>query len=251
MILGDRCLSELSGEDHKRVPSALASFLKPECFKLYIGEMEEEVRRHLEMHWNGKKNISLTFNIICTLLLVLNEERGELNWSSIFKRYLKECGQSQLIFLSHASTVASRPVQGHDTSAVLISFIIRLLANDPAIYAAVLKQHEEIKKNKPSGEFLTWEDLAKMKYTGRVAMETLRMIPPVFGGFRKTLKDIEYEAPLSKRMARYEFVRIETLVTVHYLVTQFTWKLCCNDNSIRRDPIPVPAQGLPIQIWPK
>lgn len=32
-----------------------------------------------------------------------------------------------------------------------------------------------------------------MKYTWRVAQETLRMIPPIFGGFRKTLTDIEYE----------------------------------------------------------
>jgi cytochrome P450 len=53
-------------------------------------------------------------------------------------------------------------------------------------------EQEEIAKSKPSGEFLTWEDLAKMKYTWRVAMETLRMHPPVFGGFRKALKDIEY-----------------------------------------------------------
>ena len=53
-------------------------------------------------------------------------------------------------------------------------------------------EHEEIAKSKPSGEFLTWEDLAKMKYTWRVAMETLRIHPPVFGGFRKALKDIEY-----------------------------------------------------------
>lgn len=30
-------------------------------------------------------------------------------------------------------------VAGHDTSAVLITFIIRLLANEPAIYAAVLQ----------------------------------------------------------------------------------------------------------------
>jgi hypothetical protein len=53
-------------------------------------------------------------------------------------------------------------------------------------------EHEEIAKTKLSGEFLTWEDLAKMKYTWRVALETLRMVPPVFGGFRKALKDIEY-----------------------------------------------------------
>ena len=49
----------------------------------------------------------------------------------------------------------------------------------------------------------------------------------------------------------YEFARIETLVAVHYLVTNFTWKLLCADNFFKRDPMPVPAQGLPIQIWPR
>ncbi|KAG7957576.1 hypothetical protein I3843_11G183100 [Carya illinoinensis] len=83
-------------------------------------------------------------------------------------------------------------VAGFDTSSVLITFIIRLLANEPAVYASVVQEQEEIAKSKPSGEFLTWEDLAKMKYTWRVAMETLRMVPPVFGGFRTALKDIEF-----------------------------------------------------------
>lgn len=40
-------------------------------------------------------------------------------------------------------------------------------------------EQEEIAKGKQRGEFLTWEDLAKM-------------FPPIFGGFRKALKDIEY-----------------------------------------------------------
>jgi cytochrome P450 len=48
----------------------------------------------------------------------------------------------------------------------------------------------------------------------------------------------------------YEFARIETLVTIHYLVTQFTWKLCA-DNSFSRDPMPVPTQGLPIKLVPR
>lgn len=56
----------------------------------------------------------------------------------------------------------------------------------------IVAEQEEIARSKPSGEFLTWEDLAKMKYTWKVAMETLRMVPPVFGGFRKAMKDIEY-----------------------------------------------------------
>lgn len=43
----------------------------------------------------------------------------------------------------------------------------------------------------PEG-LLTWEDLSKMKFTWRVAMETMRIFPPIFGGFRQTAKDIEY-----------------------------------------------------------
>lgn len=49
----------------------------------------------------------------------------------------------------------------------------------------------------------------------------------------------------------YEFAKIETLVTIHYLVTHFTWKLCCTDDFFSRDPMPAPTQGLPIQIIPR
>lgn len=59
MILGDRCLLELVGEDHKRIRNALASFLKPDSLKNYIGKMEEEVRMHLQLHWNGKTTLKV------------------------------------------------------------------------------------------------------------------------------------------------------------------------------------------------
>jgi cytochrome P450 len=55
-----------------------------------------------------------------------------------------------------------------------------------------LAEQEEIAKGKLLGEPLTWEDLSKMKYTWRVVMETLRMVPPIFGTFRKVATDIEY-----------------------------------------------------------
>jgi cytochrome P450 len=54
-------------------------------------------------------------------------------------------------------------------------------------------EHEEIAKNKADGEALTWEDLTKMKFTWRVAQETLRIVPPVFGNFRRALEDIEFD----------------------------------------------------------
>ncbi|KAE8125582.1 hypothetical protein FH972_020365 [Carpinus fangiana] len=211
----------------------------------------------------------------------------------------KEDNEEALTEIEIVHNVMLVMIAGHDTSSVLMTFIMRLLANEPAVYAAVLQEQEEIAKTKPSGEFLTWEDLTKMKYTWRVAMETLRMVPPGFGGFRKALKDIEYGGYLIPKgwqifwampmthmdsnifpepskfdpsrfenkasvppysfvpfgggpriCPGYEFTRIETLVTIHYLVTQFTWKLCA-DNSFSRDPMPVPTQGLPVKLVPR
>jgi cytochrome P450 len=54
-------------------------------------------------------------------------------------------------------------------------------------------EHEEIAKNKADGEALAWEDLSKMKLTWRVAQETLRIVPPVFGSFRIAIEDIEFD----------------------------------------------------------
>lgn len=59
MILGNRCLLELNGEDHKRVRDALVSFLKPDCLKRYVGKMEEEVRIHVETYWKDKQIIKV------------------------------------------------------------------------------------------------------------------------------------------------------------------------------------------------
>ncbi|KAM3696449.1 hypothetical protein ACJW31_06G039200 [Castanea mollissima] len=338
-ILGEWNILELSGEDQKRVRGALVSFLKPESLKQYVEKIDEGVKKHLEMHWQGKQQVKpvlplmkiLTFDIICSLLFGLEQgarkdrfvtcfqEMIEGVWSiSInlpFTRYnrslkaslirekrveLEQKGASprqELItcMLSNhnenneeavtekeiVDNVILVMVAGYDTSAVLITFIMWLLANEPAAYAAVLQEQEEIAKSKPPGEFLNWEDLAKMKYTWRVAMETLRIHPPVFGGFRKALKDIEYGGYLIPKgwqsfynfrtensassvppysfvafgggpriCPGYEFARIETLVAIHYLITHFTWKLCA-DNSFSRDPMPVPAQGLPIQLVSK
>ncbi|KAI4306084.1 hypothetical protein L6164_029393 [Bauhinia variegata] len=365
MIMGERSLLELSGHDHKRVRDALVSFLKPESLKRYVEKMDEEVRKHLELQWEGKQQVkvlplmkTLTFNIICSVLFGLErgkerdqfltcfQEMIEGMWSVPinlpFTRYnrslrasariqsmLKDLLQKKRMELEKNAASPRQNlmtsllgklneddtqvmtekeiihniklvmVAGHDTSAVLITFIVRHLANDPSIYASVLQEQEEIAKNKLPGQTLTWEDLAKMKNTWRVAMETLRMVPPIFGGFRKALKDIEYEGYLIPKgwqifwvtamthmdtnifpepskfdpmrfenqasippycfipfgggpriCPGYEFARIETLVAIHYLVTRFAWKLSA-DNGFSRDPMPVPTDGLPAQIWPR
>ncbi|KAG9146741.1 hypothetical protein Leryth_005068 [Lithospermum erythrorhizon] len=240
MILGDRILMELSGEDHKYVRGALVSFLKPECPKMYVSKVEEEIKRHLEMHWQGKENVkvlplmkTLTFNIICSILFgvaprsqrdqfvdyfqTMIEGMWAIPINLAFTRYSRSLKASEKVkkmvkdlirekkeqlkkgASSHQDLITrliSIEGEGHDTSSVLITFVMRVLSIDSVIYEAVLKvcllccgyglqNKKKLQKANCQEGFLQGKIFL-------VAMETLRYIPPVFGGFRTTLKDIEY-----------------------------------------------------------
>ena len=59
----------------------------------------------------------------------------------------------------------------------------------------IYAEHMEVKRNRctKDGDNLTMEDLKKMTYTWQVVRETMRLFPPIFGSFRKAIKDIEFE----------------------------------------------------------
>nr|XP_011461015.1 PREDICTED: taxoid 14-beta-hydroxylase-like [Fragaria vesca subsp. vesca] len=57
-ILGECNIFELNAEDHKRVRNALMLSLKPESLKQYVWKMDEEIRKHIEMHWHGKQQVT-------------------------------------------------------------------------------------------------------------------------------------------------------------------------------------------------
>ncbi|OWM77473.1 hypothetical protein CDL15_Pgr016870 [Punica granatum] len=86
-------------------------------------------------------------------------------------------------------------IASHDTSAILASLMIWKLSKDPNIYDEVLQEQMEVKRRKQSrgGDGrLTWEDIQSMKFTWRVAQELMRIIPPVFGNFKKALQDLSF-----------------------------------------------------------
>lgn len=233
-------------------------------------------------------------------------ERGEASRSSdLIACLLSLTDHSGARLLSEEEIVDNSMVAlvaGHDTSSILMTFMVRHLANDPDTLAAMVQEHDEIAKNKGDGQTLDWEDLAKMKYTWRVALETLRLVPPIFGNFRRAMQDIEFDGylipkgwqvfwaasvthmdtgifhePAKFDPSRFEnqsaasappcsfvafgggpricvgmeFARIETLVTMHYLVRRFRWKLCCKNDTFARDPMPSPLHGLPIELEQK
>ncbi|KAK9151803.1 hypothetical protein Syun_010112 [Stephania yunnanensis] len=95
-ILGDKNILESRSEDHKRMRNALMSFLKPEELKQYVGKMDEEVRKHLDMHWKSKQEItvlplmkSLTFNTICSHLFGLEAGTRREEFLASFQRMIE------------------------------------------------------------------------------------------------------------------------------------------------------------------
>ncbi|KAH6764998.1 hypothetical protein C2S51_016247 [Perilla frutescens var. frutescens] len=83
-------------------------------------------------------------------------------------------------------------IAGHDTTSALLTFIIKVLAENPHVHQAVFNEQEEIARGKKtSDDPLTWEDLAKMKYSWRVATEALRIYPPILLTFRQVVQDIQ------------------------------------------------------------
>ncbi|KAG2637353.1 taxadiene 5-alpha hydroxylase-like [Panicum virgatum] len=261
-IIGERNILELMGADHKRVRGALLEFLKPDMLRLYVGKIDDEVRRHLDENWAGRRTVTvmplmkkLTFDIISLLLFGLEggAVRDGLNrdfdhvmdgmWSvpvdlpfTAFRRSLKASASARRVLagitretkaklqrgeasrnsdliacllsltddsgaplLSEEEIVDNAMlslIAGHDTSSILLTFLIRHLANDPDTLAAMVHEHEEVAKSKGDGEALTWEDLMKLKLTWRAAQEMLRLVPPVLGTFRRATEDLEFDGYL-------------------------------------------------------
>lgn len=47
-----------------------------------------------------------------------------------------------------------------------------------------------------------------------------------------------------------EYARLEILVFMHHLVTKFKWEKVIPDEQIIVNPMPSPAKGLPIRLYP-
>ncbi|KAI5662026.1 hypothetical protein M9H77_21349 [Catharanthus roseus] len=54
-----------------------------------------------------------------------------------------------------------------------------------------------------------------------------------------------------RQCAGYQLAKLNILILVHYVVTQYEWSLVDPQEPIAVDPLPFPSQGMPIRISPK
>uniref|UniRef100_A0A0C9RLI0 (+)-abscisic acid 8'-hydroxylase n=1 Tax=Wollemia nobilis TaxID=56998 RepID=A0A0C9RLI0_9CONI len=84
-----------------------------------------------------------------------------------------------------------------DTTASVLTWIVKYLRDHPSFLEAVTAEQEAIRKGKGSEEFhLTWEDTRNMPLTCRVIQETLRVATILSFTFREAVQDVEYKGYL-------------------------------------------------------
>src|SRR3989442_726537 len=78
-------------------------------------------------------------------------------------------------------------IAGHETTALALSWTWYLLSQHPDIEAKLWAELQTVLGGRPPGV----ADLARLTYTERVVMESLRLYPPAYGFGREALQDCE------------------------------------------------------------
>nr|GMD94407.1 abscisic acid 8'-hydroxylase 1-like [Ipomoea batatas] len=82
-----------------------------------------------------------------------------------------------------------------DTTASVLTWILKFLAENPTVLEAVTVEQEAIMRSKEE-KVLIWEDTKKMPITTRVIQETLRVASILSFTFREAVEDVEFEGYL-------------------------------------------------------
>ncbi|CAB4309370.1 unnamed protein product [Prunus armeniaca] len=91
-----------------------------------------------------------------------------------------------------------------DTTASVLTWIVKYLGENPSVLQAVTEEQEAIMRTKEEEEgddegnqkALSWADTKKMPMTSRVIQETLRVASILSFTFREAVEDVEYEGYL-------------------------------------------------------
>ncbi|KAK4728142.1 hypothetical protein R3W88_021130 [Solanum pinnatisectum] len=80
-----------------------------------------------------------------------------------------------------------------DTTASVLTWILKYLGENPSVLQAVTEEQEGIMRE---GKVLSWADTKKMPMTTRVIQETLRAASILSFTFREAVEDVEFEGYL-------------------------------------------------------
>ncbi|CAN1245624.1 Ent-kaurenoic acid oxidase [Linum grandiflorum] len=135
--------------------------------------------------------------------------------------------------------IVSFVIAGYESTTLAIMWSIYYLARYPNVLTKLREENMDLRNNKADGdEFITSDDIAKLKYTNKVVEETIRLANVAAIVFRKATKDVDYNG--------YRFPKNwKVAVWIRYLHTNpenYEDPMCFNPD--RWDVAPTPGSYL-------
>jgi len=83
---------------------------------------------------------------------------------------------------------------GYETTTCSMTWLMQRLTEHPSVYAKLREEHEAIRnaQGKETSSGINWKDVKSLRYSYQVIFESIRMMTPVKGSFRKVTKDLYY-----------------------------------------------------------
>ncbi|KAJ9536992.1 hypothetical protein OSB04_029725 [Centaurea solstitialis] len=129
--------------------------------------------------------------ILAKILLSRRETKNEHN--DLLGSFMEE--KEGLTDEQIADNIIGVIFAARDTTASVLTWIIKYLAENPSVLQAVTEEQEAIKMgNEDKG--LSWADTKKMPITSRVIQETLRVASILSFTFREAVEDVEFQGYL-------------------------------------------------------
>lgn len=130
---------------------------------------------------------------ILAKILALRRETNKESHNDLLASFMEE--KEGLCDEQIADNIIGVIFAARDTTASVITWIVKYLAENPSVLEAVTEEQEGIMKEKDD-KGLTWVDTKNMPITSRVIQETLRVASILSFTFREAVEDVEFEGYL-------------------------------------------------------
>ncbi|KAE9613215.1 putative (+)-abscisic acid 8'-hydroxylase [Lupinus albus] len=129
--------------------------------------------------------------------IISRRRQGNQDYTDLLGSFMEE--KAGLTDEQIADNVIGVIFAARDTTASVLTWIVKYLCENPSVLQAVTEEQESILKSKKEigdEKGLNWEDAKKMQITSRVIQETLRVASILSFTFREAVEDVEYEGHL-------------------------------------------------------
>ncbi|KAF3795924.1 Abscisic acid 8'-hydroxylase 1 [Nymphaea thermarum] len=140
----------------------------------------------------ARKKLSL---IVAQILSTRRQQKGA-EYNDLLNSFMKD---EALTDGQIADNVIGVIFAARDTTASVLTWILKYLAENPTVLKAVTEEQEAIRRTKENSygdESLTWADTRNMPITSRVILEAMRVASVLSFTFREAVEDVEYEGYL-------------------------------------------------------